>query len=70
MQQIWRGCFPGLVSLFSMPGEGDAEVSKTASATAEDTETVSKTFGLHLEHGQRLVLRVWSMDFLINQINQ
>lgn len=40
-------CFPGLlVSLFSMPGEGDAEVSKTASATAEDTETVTKTFGL------------------------
>ena len=71
MQQIWRGCFPRLVvSLFSMPGEGDAEVSKTASATAEDTETVTKTFGLQLEHGQRLVLRVWSMDFLINQINQ
>ena len=46
-----------------MPGEGDAEVSKTASATAEDTETVTKTFGLHLEHGQRLVFESLEYGF-------
>jgi len=31
--------------MFCSTGEGDAEVSKTASATAEDTETVTKSLG-------------------------
>ena len=30
------------------PGESDAEVSKTASATAEDTETVTKCLGFQV----------------------